>query len=79
MYIEDIKKLRPSFKFGDMVMYDWFEVNEGKGYCVIKNGLKHADGLTKSPYDYEHFKGGNTATKEVLKHFNNWWETIKQK
>ena len=75
---KDIKKLRPSFKFGDIVMTDWFEVSEGKGYCVIRSGLKHADGITKSPYDYEYSKGGNNATNEVLNHFNNWWRQLNQ-
>jgi hypothetical protein len=75
---EDIKKLRPSFKFGEIVMIDWFEVLEGKGYCVIRSGLRHADGITKSLYDYEYFKGGNDATNEVLNHFNNWWRLLNK-
>ena len=75
---EEIKTLRPSFKFGGMIMTDWFEVSEGKGYCIIRSGLKHADGITKSPYHYEYFKGGNNATNEVLNHFNNWWKLLNQ-
>ena len=76
--IEEIRKLRPTFIFGGMPLTDWFEVNQGKGYCVIRSGLRHADGVTKSPYHYEYFKGGKDATEKVLEHFNKWWKSINK-
>ena len=68
-----ILKLRPQFKFGQMNMVDWFEINEGAGFFSIRSGLRHADGETKSPFYYEKSIGGKNAKKESLKDFNNWW------
>ena len=76
MGIEEIKKLRPTFRFGNTTMIDWFEVHEGNGYCSIRSGLKHADCETKSLYHYDYFEGGKHATKNVLNHFNNWWKNL---
>lgn len=77
MTIEEIEKLKPEFKFGDMTMIEWFEVHRGFGFCVIKSGLNHADGITKSPYHYDYFRGGDNATDECIQHFTEWWETKK--
>ena len=74
MNIEDIRKLRHTFKFNNATLTDWFEVSEGKGYCSIRSGLSHADGYTKSPYNYNYFKGGVNATQSVLEHFNKWYK-----
>lgn len=72
---KQILKLRPEFKLnGGMTMIDWFEIHEGAGYCTIRSGLRHADGETKSPYHYEHGRGGKFASKLVIKHFTEWWE-----
>lgn len=75
---KEILALRPEFKFGNMTMIDWFEIHEGAGYCTINSGLKHADGFTKSPYDYIYFEGGENASENVIKHFNNWWEKLNK-
>jgi hypothetical protein len=76
MTIEEIEDLNPEFKLpGGMTMIDWFEVHEGDGYCVIRSGLRHADGVTKSPYHYEHALGGKNATERCLEHFNVWWDS----
>ena len=77
MTISQIIKLRPTFKFGQMTMVDWFEVTQGGGSCVIRSGFRHADGETKSPFHYDDFQGGNDALKNCLKRFNDWWETVK--
>jgi hypothetical protein len=69
-----ILKLRPEFKFGDMTMFDWFEIHRGFGYCTIKSGLKHVEEDIKSPYYYMDFEGGKNAYKNCLKRFNTWWE-----
>ena len=76
MTIEEIKNLKPEFKLpGGMTMIDWFEVHEGNGYCVIRSGLRHADGVTKSPYYYEHSLGGEDALNRCLEHFEEWWKS----
>jgi len=55
---EQILELKPEFKVANqMTMFDWFEIHQGAGYYIIKSGLKHADGVTKSPYYYESFSG----------------------
>jgi hypothetical protein len=73
--MEEIKNLKPEFELpGKMVMRDWFEVTKGDGYCVIRSGLRHADGITKSPYYYEHFVGGEDALAKCIKHFEEWWK-----
>jgi hypothetical protein len=71
--LNQIKKLRPEFKFGAMVMVDWFEVYEGKFYCTIKSGLKHADGETRSFFHYEETAVGKNAKKIAIAKFNHFW------
>jgi hypothetical protein len=77
MTFTQIEKLRPTFTFGQMQMVEWFEVTKGTGFCVIHSGLRHADGETKLPYHNEDFEGGKDASKNCLKRFNEWWETVK--
>jgi hypothetical protein len=73
--IDDIKDLRPEFKFGNgMRMVEWFEVNSGHGYCTIRSGLRHADGETLSPFHYEEMHGGEDAEDIAIVKFNKWWE-----
>jgi hypothetical protein len=74
-----ILKLRPDFRFGGITMVDWFMVNKGAGFYGIRSGLRHADGVTKSPYHYEHTLGGENTKKRVLEHFNKWWRKAKGK
>lgn len=69
-----IEKLRPTFQFGDYEMVEWFTVTKSKGYCCISSGLRHADGVTKSPYQYEHFEVGKSADKKAIAHFNEFWK-----
>ena len=74
---KEIESLNPSFKLENgFTMNDWFEVYEGNGYCTIRSGLRHADGVTKSPYHYEYFRGGKNASEEVYSHFINWWQNL---
>jgi len=35
-----ILKLRPQFKFGNMTMIDWFEINEGAGFFLHQKWFK---------------------------------------
>ena len=78
MKIQQIKNLRPTFKFGGMTMVEWFDVIDGNGYFSITSGLRHADGITKSPYEYSHFLCGKDSRKKCIEHFTKWWE-LKQK
>lgn len=73
---KQILKLRPEFKIGQSTMTDWFEITEGAGFFCIRSGLRHADGVTKSPYYFESCVGGKNAKKLALEKFNNWWLTI---
>jgi len=75
---KQILKLKPEFKFGGMTMYEWFEISEGAGFYSIQSGLRHADGVTKSPYYYEHVLGGKNAEKECLIKFTEWWNSLKK-
>ena len=70
--INDIKKLRPEFQFGSMIMVEWFEVQEYTGSIFIRSGLRHADGETKSPYHYEEVFYGKDYKKRALEHFQNF-------
>jgi hypothetical protein len=73
-----ILKLRPTFDFPNgMSMVDWFEITEGKFFFCIYSGLKHADGVTKSPYHCEISKVGRNAKKEALEEFSNWFKNLK--
>ena len=73
-----ILKLRPEFKFGNqgMTMVDWFEITEGGSFFCVRSGLRHADGVTKSPFHYGDCIGGKNAKKIALKKFNDWWNTL---
>jgi hypothetical protein len=72
--LSQIQKLRPTFDFGQMEMVEWFEVTTTSHFCSIRSGLRHADGVTKSPYHYEHAEIGPGANKRSLAHFNNFWK-----
>lgn len=73
---KQLLKLRPEFKFNGMTMIDWFVITEGVGFFSIRNGLRHADGETKSPYYYEDFAGGKNSEKIVMERFNKWWNSL---
>lgn len=73
-----IQKLRPTFKFGGITMVEWFEITQTGSFCCIRSGLRHADGITKSPYHYEECTVGKKADKEALKKFTEWWLSLKQ-
>jgi len=78
---KEILKLRPKYKFGELItMIDYFEIKEGAGFFYIRNGLRYADGKTKSPYYYQDFVSGKNAEKIAIDNFNNWWAylTIKK-
>lgn len=73
-----IIKLNPTFKFNGFTTVDWFEISEGAGFFCIRNGLRHADGETKSPYHYEECIGGKNAKKIALENFNKWWDSLNK-
>jgi hypothetical protein len=71
---KQILKLRPEFYLTDgMRMTDWFEIIERDVFCTIRSGLRHSDGITKSPYYYEATYVGKNPTKHALKQFTDWW------
>jgi hypothetical protein len=72
----EILKLRPRFKFGSMVMVDWYEITEGNGFFCIKNGLRHSNGKTRSPFFYEDCVVGKKNKKIALNKFTEWWESL---
>ena len=74
----DILKLKPEFKFGNggNTMIDWFEITEADKYYRISSGLRHADGVTKSPYYYYDSCYGKNAKKDALIKFNEWWNSL---
>ena len=78
---KQILKLIPEFPFGQagMKMRDWFTITEGKNFCCISSGLRHADCVTKSPYFYEDHVVGKNATKEAIRKFSDWWESLPNK
>lgn len=52
---------------------DWFEVHfYSETMILIKSGLRHADGETKSPYYYEETTFGKNAKRDALKKFNEF-------
>jgi len=74
---KQILKLRPEFKSGlGMTMIDWFEVAEGVGFFCIRSGLRHADGVTKSPYHYEDCVVGKNAKRIAIEKFSKWLNSI---
>jgi len=78
LYPADIRKLSPEFKVGNgMTMIDWFECHGGDAHYLIRSGLTHADGVTKSPFHYEYFLGGPNSKEKVLAHFNEWWNNLE--
>jgi hypothetical protein len=74
-----IKKLRPTFDLnGGMSVVEWFEVYSGKNWYTIQSGLKHADGVTKSPYEIQISTSGPLAKKKAVAAFNNWWFGLEE-
>lgn len=74
---KEILELRPEFKLnGGMTMVDWFEITESGSFFSINSGLKHADGVTKSPYHYSSWSHGIHDKKKVLRHFTEWWNNL---
>jgi hypothetical protein len=78
MTIKKIKSLRPEFKFGGITMVDWFEVINSDSFCIIRSGLRHADGVTKSPFYYEEVTIGKKSAKDAVNKFTKWWNEIKK-
>jgi hypothetical protein len=78
LYGSDIVKLRPEFQLGGyMTMIDWFTIDDIGDFYGIRSGLKHADGVTKSPFHYDYYEHGDTSEKNVLAHFNEWWNNLE--
>ena len=74
---KQILDLRPTFKLYGITITEWFEISEGAGFYCIRSGLKHTDGVTKSPYYYEDCVGGKNAKSIALGKFNKWWNEIQ--
>lgn len=73
--INQILKLR--FELPEYHVSDWFEVHlYGKG-ILIRSGLRHADGETKSPYFYEESTWGKGHKKEAIRKFNVFLKEIE--
>ena len=78
MTLAQILKLRPEFKLaeGRVTMRDWFEVTQSDSFCVIRSGLRHADGATASPFLYERTIIGKKALKQSIEKFNEWYKGV---
>ena len=76
--LEDIKNWKPTFNYYGMEMVEWFEVKKTNQWVSIRSGLRHADGETKSPFNYEDVEVGNkNNTKNILTKFNNWYNGLR--
>jgi len=74
-----VLKLRPEFRVGGgMRMVDWFEITDMESFCCIRSGLRHADGVTQSPFHYEDCTIGKNSKKEALKKFTQWWDNLNK-
>lgn len=51
---------------------DWFEVYLYRNGCLIRSGLRHADGETRSPFYYEKSFWGETYEEDALEDFNKF-------
>jgi hypothetical protein len=59
---------------------EWFEVHLYSNGCLIKSGLNHADGETKSPYHYSNSvwkSSGKEAVVHAIWEFLNWYKDNK--
>ena len=75
---KEVLELKPTFKFAGITMTDWFVTFKGYNYFSIKNGLRHADGETKSPYYFDYKAIGEDAENEALEKFTLWWLTFEK-
>jgi len=75
--IDEILNLRPRFRLNDgsLPLIEWFTVSTFAG-CYIKSGLRHADGITKSPFHYEHYEMGEDAIEKSIKKFSEWYNEV---
>lgn len=74
--LNDILKLRIEIPKYHVV--EWFEVLLCSNSILIKSGLNHADGKTKSPYFYEEFTFGKNYKKKAIKKFNEFLKNINE-
>lgn len=80
-----IEKLRPEVK--EFHVAEWFEFHRIGTTCILKSGLKHANGRTVSPFYYNECSFGKTEIESVwlacvnfiswLKNNNYYNELIK--
>ena len=83
---EEIEQLRPEFTLNGALafaMVDWFKFHiiysNGKPVsCTICSGLRHADGVTRSPYHYDTSFFGDSCMEKSLIHFSVWWMKLHQ-
>jgi hypothetical protein len=76
-----ILKLRPRFKPNEnsITMIDWFEICYFSDAILIKSGLRHADGETKSLFNYSRYYTGRSCEKRAFKEFEEWWNELNYK
>jgi hypothetical protein len=72
--IEKIQNIRREVK--EYGVLEWFEVHLYSHGCLIKSGLNHADGETKSPYYYSNSVWKSNCKEAVVQaiwEFLNWY------
>lgn len=76
--IQKILKIR--LKLKDYHVVEWFEVYFYSKGCLIRSGLKHADGETVSPYYYQRSvwkPNSKDAVVESVWQFLHWYNQHK--
>jgi hypothetical protein len=76
--LNQILKLRLKVSGYVITMVDWFEIHLYPGSILIKNGLRHADGETRSPYYYEENTFGKGYKKRALEKFNEFLKKVTE-
>lgn len=79
--IEEIEQLRPETTLNGQLafaMIDWFKCsitshNGQNTSCYVQSGLRHTDGVTRSPYHYEETFIGPSCVEKARIHFSVWW------
>lgn len=74
--INQILKLK--FDLPEYHVREWFEVHLFDRGILIRSGLRHADGETKSPYYYEESTWGRGHKKEAIRKFNEFLSNVEK-
>ena len=81
-WIIEVKKAIESIRLDipNYYVIEWFEVHLYSSGCLIKSGLRHADGETTSPYYYENSiwrKDSKEAVVQAIWEFLQWYNKQK--